>query len=803
MSPIRIFPKDTSCANTGIISKGNHGIPMVKMIRKDKDHLNLLCDVSELAALLAGSENIENFLQRTVELVARHMNADVCSIYLLDESSRELVLKATVGLHPEAVGKVRLKIGEGLVGMTLENCMTVNEGFATQHPKFKYFPEAGEDSFDSFLAVPVHRGDEKIGVLAVRHRVRDYFDEIDVLAMRAIASQLAGAVGNARMLIGNTGQAADRQLVNRLFEMSGPLNGQIASFGYAFAPAYVFDKSHGRLVSNEIDTDSEYSLADFNRAVRDTTNQLQMLQSRFAQRLAESASLIFTAHLMILKDVRFIREMEKRIQNGMPVPSAVKTVAGHYIDLFESSTYEHIKDKANDVKDLAGRILKNLEPSDHGAAMPIENRIVIAPELYPSDVLRLASEDIKGIVLVSGGVTSHVAIIARSLQIPMIIAHQPELLQLPDGTPTIMDAESGCIYIQPSEEVISQFRSQNQSLIDTQTLSQDMSPLTYTKDGVRIRLLANINLLSDLAPARDMKAEGIGLYRTEFPFLIRSAVLSEEEQLNIYKRLFDEMSGRDVTIRILDIGGDKLLAYSDGTADANPELGLRAMRFLFRHPDIFHQQLRAILRAAVEAKSPRIMFPMISSADDFLKARQAVYNCMADLERDNLLHHQKPLIGALIELPCVIEIIDSLAAEADFLSIGTNDFIQYMLAVDRANAKVADYYQPYHPAVVRSLAKIARAARYRNKEISVCGELAHDQKYIPFLLGIGIRALSVYPKFLPSVQKTISNLKISEAKFYAEQLLAKNSLKGAEEVMQRLTRTFGFNETGGRVEDDQ
>jgi phosphotransferase system enzyme I (PtsP) len=366
-----------------------------------------------------------------------------------------------------------------------------------------------------------------------------------------------------------------------------------------------------------------------------------------------------------------------------------------------------------------------------------------------------------------------------------------------------MDAESGSIYIQPSEEIIRQFRSQNQSLIDTQTLSQDMSPLTYTRDGIRIRLLANINLLSDLALARDLKAEGIGLYRTEFPFLIRSAVLSEEEQLNIYKRLFDEMSDRDVTIRVLDIGGDKLLAYSDGTPVANPELGLRAMRFLFRHSDIFHQQLRAILRAAVEARSPRIMFPMISSLDDFLKARQAVYNCMADLERDNLLHHQKPLIGALIELPCVVEIIEGLAAEADFLSIGTNDFIQYMLAVDRTNAKVADYYQPYHPAVVRSLAKIARAARHRNKEISVCGELAHDPKYIPYLLGIGVRALSVYPKFLPSVQKTIGNLKISEAKFYAEQLLTRNSLKGTGEIMQRLTKTFGFNEIGGRVEYDQ
>jgi len=764
---------------------------------KNHHHLNLLCDVSELAALLAGSESIESFLQATVEMVARHMNANVCSIYLLGEQSDELTLKATAGLNPEAIGRIRLKIGEGLVGTTLADLTPVKEGLASRHPRFKYFSEAREDSFDSFLAVPVQRGAEKIGVLVVQHQEQDYFDEIDVIAMRAIASQLAGAIGNARLLIGDTGQSIDidRQYATRFFDMLGPLKGQVASFGCAYAPATVFDKSHGLMVSAEIDPNSEYTLTDFLQAVRDTTDQLQELQSRFTQRLAESASLIFTAHLMILKDIRFISEMEKRIKNGMPAPAAVKTVARHYIDLFESSTYGHIKEKANDVQDLAGRLLKNLVHRVQDAPILIGNRIVIASTLFPSDVLRLASEDIAGIVLVSGGVTSHVAIIARSLQIPLMIAKQPELLQLPDGTPLIMDADSGSIYVQPSAKVVRQFRSQKQSLIDTQALSQDMSPVTYTRDGVRVRLLANINLLSDLSLARDLKAEGIGLYRTEFPFLIRSASPSEEEQFQVYKRLFDEMPGSDVTIRVLDIGGDKLLAHSDATAEANPELGLRAMRFLFRHHDIFYQQLRAILRASIEAKCPRIMFPMISSLDDYQKARQAVYNCMADLERDNLAYHQKPLIGVLIELPCVVEIIDALAAEADFLSIGTNDFIQYMLAADRTNENVAEYYQPYHPAVLRSLAKIVSSARYRNKEISVCGELAHDQRYIPFLLGIGIRALSVYPKSLPSVQKTICNLKLSDAKFYADQLLAENSIKGTGKVMQRLVANFFFNET--------
>ena len=760
------------------------------MNRKDPHHLNLLCDVSALAALLAGSENIENFLQRIVEMVVRHMKANVCSIYLLDEKSKELILKATVGLTPEAVGEVHLKIGQGLVGMALEKLKPVREGFAGRNPRLKNFNAAWENSFDSILAVPVHRGDEKIGVLVVQHQERDYFTEIDVMAMRAIASQLAGAVGNARLLMGHTGQVIDKQYANRLLETAGPLKGRVASYGDAFAPATVFNKSHGLLVTAGMETISEYTLTDFHRAVRKTTNQIQELQSRFEQRLAEGTSLIFTAHLMILKDKRFGSEMAKQIKNGIPVPVAVKTVAKHYINLFESSAYEHIKDKANDVKDLAGRILNNLDRWVQDARFLSEDRIVIAPELYPSDVLRLATEDIKGIILVSGGVTSHVAIIARSLQIPLIIVNRPELLDLPDGTPIIIDAKSASISIQPSEEVIRKFSFHKQNLLDTKTLSQDMSPVTHTRDGTRVHLLANINLLSDLSIATDLKAEGIGLYRTEFPFLIRSAVPSEEEQFHVYKRLFDEMPEKEVTIRVLDIGSDKPSAYSDTSAESNPALGLRALRFLFRHPDIFQQQLRAILRAAVEAEKPRIMFPMISSLDDFIKARQLVYNCMVELERQNLPHHRKPLIGALIELPCVIEIIDELAAEADFLSIGTNDFIQYLLGVDRNNEKMAEYYQPYHPAVVRSLAKIVSRARYQNTEISVCGELAHDPNYIPFLLGIGIRSLSVYPSFLPAVQKTISGIRLSDAKIYANRLLAENYLQGSAEVQLRFKKKF-------------
>lgn len=753
------------------------------MNNKDHDHLHLLCDIGELAALLSETKNIESFFKRTVELVTQHMKANICAIYLLDEKSNVLTLKTSVGLSPDNIGKTQLKIGEGPIGVALEKLEPVKVGRAGHLPGLETISAAGGDALDSLLAVPIRRVAEQIGVLVVQHQERDYFDDMDVMAMRAIASQLAGAIGNARLLI-SPDQIIGKESDNRIPEPTGLFKGLVASYGFAFAPVTVVDKRDDLFESGDITKNREYTLSDFHQAIKDTTGQLQELQSRFTQRLAESASLIFTAHLMILKDERFTCEMEKLINNGVPVAQAVITVAKHYVELFGSSKFEHIREKANDVKDLAGRLLRNLQYGLQETPSVGENRIVIATDLYPSDVLRLASEEVKGIVLISGGVTSHVAIIARSLQIPLIIVNHPELLQLSDGTPMIVDGESENIYIHPSEEVIRQFRSRNENLIDTQTLSKDMSQATCTKDGVRIRLLANVNLLEDLALARELKAEGIGLYRTEFPFLIRSVVPSEEEQFLVYKRLFDKMAGKEVTIRVLDIGSDKLSAYSDTTTEANPALGLRALRFLFRHREVFNQQLRAILRAAVGSQNPRIMFPLISSLDDFLKARQMVYDCLKELEHENLPHHHKPLTGALIELPCLVEIIDSLAAEADFLSIGTNDFIQYMLAVDRTNEKVAEYFQPFHPAVLKSLARIAKAANDRKKEISVCGEVAHDPEYIPFLLGIGIRTLSVYPKFLPYIQKEIQNLSLPDAESYAERLLDENSIAGTERVLQ-------------------
>ena len=759
------------------------------MIKESHQHLAMLCDIGELANLISRSKDIDSFLQQAVQLVACNLNADVGSIYLLDQANEELVLKATIGLNPQSVGRIRMKIGEGLVGWTLANMRPVCEGSASRNPHFKFFEASDEEHYHSFLSVPICRGAEKIGVLVVQHRDADYFDQADVLALRAIASQLAGTVANARLMMDL--RQPDRK-ATRSADMKELrfVKGEATVKGFALAPATTL-RSGDPLHLDVPDEAFGCGLKDFQRAMKETADQLRRLQDQLVRRLPESAALIFEAHHMILKDPRFAEKIKSEIAAGLPAPSAVRRVARYFIERFAESPNPYIKEKTHDIKDLVRRLLFNMRRETSGGQSPMDGRIVVASQIYPSDVLKLASESVAGIIMVSGGVTSHVAIIARSLQIPMIIAQRKELLRIPEGTEILMDAEIGTIYVEPAEAVRRQFQQRNQVRLQAAGRSAEMRSQTRTRDDVRVELLANINLLSELDLARELKAEGVGLYRSEFPYIVRSVFPSEEEQRRVYTQLFEQMAGKPVYVRTLDVGGDKVLPYLDIPQEANPELGLRSIRFSLRHRDVFDQQIRAILRAGVHAHQLGIMFPMISSIDEFEAARQAVRDALTALAAEKLDHYREPLIGAMIELPAVGQIIDELALKADFFSIGTNDFIQYMLAVDRTNQNVAEYYQPYHPSVLRALKNVVRGAVSGGKPISVCGEVAHHPEFIPFLVGIGIRRLSVDPQFLPLVQQTVSGLTIAEAEEYAGSLAAAATLSGVNDVRAAWQGRFG------------
>ncbi|HCY87588.1 MAG TPA: phosphoenolpyruvate--protein phosphotransferase [Desulfobacteraceae bacterium] len=749
------------------------------MNTREPDHLNLLCDLTELTAIITADADIETFLAGATGLVAKHLKAHVCSIYLFDGNTHDLILTATRGLNPDAVNQVRMKPDEGLVGQCYSTGRILREGNAQANPGFKYFAAAGEEPFNSFLCVPIRRGVEKVGVLVVQHREIDHFTFFDERALKTAATQLGGAIENARLIMALPGETHEQKEIDPGFPPF--VRGKSDRAGVAFGMIRPSRKNRKAVIHTPDTSGKTYTLEDFKTALEKTTKELKELQEKFAASLPESASLIFTAHFMMLRDKKFTGKMEEKIREGRPPVEVVQELATKYISFFSESPHAYLREKAVDVEDLSIRLLSNLKAARR-TETAARGSIVVAEDLYPSDILKLTADGIRGIILAGGGATSHVTILSRSLDIPLIIADDPVLLQLPETTRLLMDTGQGNIYINPDQKTLDLFTAKTEA--ETQTEIRTVLDKTLTRDGSRIRLLANINLLSEIRLAKELKAEGVGLYRTEFPFLIRPSFPSEDEQYLIYKKLFDQTEGGQVTtVRTLDVGGEKALSYAGSTKEANPVLGLRSIRFALKYREVFDTQVRAILRAAYGKKNVRLMFPLISSIDEFLEAKKVVADCANALQTEGIHHESDIDIGMMIELPSVLTTINEFAKLADFFAIGTNDFIQYMVGADRANKLVADHYLAHHPAVTRGIKTIADAARKARIDVSVCGEMAHDPIHIPFLIGAGITTLSVDPKFIPDVQQTIMDIRMADARIYADNLLAQSRISDAAKVL--------------------
>ena len=751
------------------------------------DHVKMLYDISELNNLFAESISIESFLQKIVQMVADHVNAEVCSIYMYNESDKELVLKATVGLKSDSINNVKLKLGEGLVGLSLLNRTPVCEKCGEENPNFKFYPGIDEELFKSFLAVPILRGNIRIGVMVVQRSEGKEFAEQDILALRATASQLASMIENIKYIM-----SPDQKLYESEeetdFEELKFIKGRTGSAGYAYSNVVIINKEQSTDFLLNLHTEAHYTVDDFDAALKTTEIQLENLQEKVEEKLEDAASLIFSAHLLMLKDTSFTGSMRKLIEEGEKPLKAILKIYNDYREIFRNSPSPLIQEKVQDVEDITKRIINNLAQKDE-AVKAYSDRIAVVKDILPSELLAMSAENIKGIILVSGGVTSHVSILARSLGIPLVIVDRPELLKLTSETKVLIDADLGNVYINPDGDIVDSFERKKKDRCKIYS-PELLSGPSLTNDGKRVLVMANLNLLSDLKNIREIDNDGIGLYRTEFPFIIRNNFPSEEEQFFIYGKLVREMGDKPVTFRTLDIGGDKILSYYQIDKEENPFLGMRSIRFSLSHRDIFKQQIRAILRAGFKYRI-KLMFPMISSIDEFLSSKELVSECITELAKEGFEHNSSPEIGIMVEIPSIVNIIEAMAEEADFFSIGTNDLIQYTLAVDRTNEKVADLYIPHHPAILKSLKRIADAGIKSGIDVSICGDMASDIRYIPFLIGIGIPILSVDSGYLPKVKSFISNLSFKEAENIANKMLSKNRISEIDEVIQSLdTRIY-------------
>ncbi len=738
----------------------------------------LIQNTGELNHIFSKSSDIETFLDNTVQTIAKFLSVPVCSIYLFDEEQNKIVLKGTHGLNKELIDVTALEYGEGLVGLTLKEMRPIRAAGASNQQHFQPVEGLNEEKYDSFLAVPITRGLHKIGVLVIQKRLKRNFSNRTIQTMEIVSSQLTSVMETAGYLLtfinGSDSSSVQQTEIKTILSIKG----KMASPGYAFGSVSIDHKRDIFSYLKKMSWKENHTLKDFDRAIDQTTAELEQLQLSVEERLEDSAAMIFMAHLLMLKDASYAGEIRKHIGNGISPSDAILHVAEELIRSFATSTSRVLQEKVDDIKDLTIQLLSHLSP-DLNEQQAHSDRIVISRELLPSDILVMASEGTKGIILVSGGATSHLAILCRSLQIPLLLTTDADILSISPDCEILLDTNHGVAYINPSDDQIKEYRPLIASNIAAPRL---INKQTTTSDGVEITLHANVNLITDISQAKSLNIGGIGLYRSEFPFMIRDSFPTEMEQFNIYKKVADHVSHKELTFRTLDIGGDKTLSYIEGVKEENPFLGLRAIRFSLKEKTLFVNQLKAVLRAAVHNEL-RIMFPMIQSVDEFLEAKMILKETIEELQSNGIICHPTPKVGIMVELPAAVTLIERFAKVCDFFSIGTNDLIQYLLGVDRTNAEVAPLYVGHHPAVLSAIARVAEVALANDCDLSVCGDMASSDRHIPFLIGCGVKKLSVDPVYMPRVQEVIGKIDSAKAKEFAQELLKCDTISECKAII--------------------
>ena len=755
------------------------------------------------------------YLDATVAMLAETFKADRAALYLYDEESNSIAMRAAFGFPMFGKAAVVVKLGEGLTGRALAERRPIYTEMASSMRGYVSHPNFPDGDVQTFLGIPLLRGRERIGVVALYRRTGHPFLAEEISAARLKVSAMADAIQNAgALLLAEHGAAAAAAMAARAGTIVPTeqiaFRGSAVSNGWAMGPVRVAKARPSLLPATPAAPGASPGAAPapepaplpaavrtLDEAVRIVEERLRVLAADLDKRIPEAASMILDADVMMLHDENFAGRIAKLVSDeGVPLADAIARVASDFIALFEASDTEYLREKARDVEDLALRLLEAATDADPWKADETRAAsIVVAEKMLPSDVLRVARDRAAGIVLCAGGATAHVSLLVRSLRIPTLIVKTRDPLRLPDGERAILDCANETLYVHPDEALERRFRNRARDEAADFRLARPASDHTATRDGETIRLEANINLLADLDAAVEAHAAGVGLYRTEFPYLMRPSLPSENDQLAIYRRVLERMPGRPVTFRTLDAGGDKGVPYLYREKEENPALGLRSIRLSLKFPDVFDQQLRAILRAMQEAgrDDVSIMFPMISSIEEFRAARERVETCLAALHTelgDRPIHD--PWIGTMIEVPAAIGIADALAEECDFFSIGTNDLIQYTLAVDRTNAAVASNYVPHHPAVLKAIRVAAGAAARHGIPCSVCGEMGRDPRYLPFFVGLGVRTFSLEPAQIPKCQELVARLTVPQCREYASRLLAQQTVAGIETVIDDFQRaTWG------------
>jgi phosphotransferase system, enzyme I, PtsP len=702
------------------------------------------------------ARSLHDALALIVHGVKNALPVDACAVYLTDIENDQFALMASDGLDATSMGQLRMG-PKSLVGLVAERRELVVLTNAPAHPRYDVSLEGGE-RYGSFIGMPLIHYQRVLGVLAAWKRMHRQFDKDEVTFFVTLAAQLARAVHQA--------EAVDE--VNRM--LSGEvqedafIQGIQAARGLAIGTVAMLDPLANlkSIPDREVrDIDAEETV--FRTAVADVQRELSETIERLAPGLSKDVRALFDVYIMLLGDDVLVSQTVERIRSGNWALGAWRHAIAEYAHAFEQMEDFYLRARADDIREIGQRVLIRLQAKIPKPRQFPERCILMGETLGIAEIAAVPPGQLAGIVCMRGSALSHTAILARALGIPAVVS----LASLPsghlDGTEMAVDGDEGRIYVRPSRRVLEAFRHRinaEKALCERLIALRDLP--AETPDGVRLPLYANIGLVSDIAAAQESGAEGVGLYRTEYPFLLREAFPVEGEQYQIYRELLETFAEKPVTLRTLDVGGDKLLPYFSVPED-NPFLGCRGIRFSLDHPEIFLIQLRAMLRANAGLNNLQVLFPMISTVGEVDEALGLLARAHRELVEEGHASTE-PRVGVMIEVPSAVYIAAALAKRVDFLSVGTNDLTQYLLAVDRNNAQVTTPYDGMHPAVLTAIDHVVKLAHIQQKPVSVCGEMAGDPAGALLLLGMGVDALSMSPASLSRIKLVIRTFTLHQAR---------------------------------------
>jgi phosphotransferase system, enzyme I, PtsP len=734
----------------------------------------MLKRLRQIVQKVNAAQNLEEALQMMVVEVRLAVMTQAASIFLIDNHHAEYVLIATEGLNPKMVGNIRVGLDESLVGLVGRREEPINLEDAVSHPDFYYHPEVGEEKYAAFLGVPIIHHRRLLGVLTIQQEEKRRYDDSEEAFLVTIAAQLASVIAHADA-------SGELRRLPAFGELEPSEFAEAALTGIPSVPGVgigqvvvVYPPADLAAVPDKEVEDVDAEIEYFNQALSAAREEIRLLSTRLSDRLPPEEYALFEVYLRILDDESLGREVRDEINNHYWAQAALRRVIRRHVQAYASMEDEYLRERATDLQDLGLRVLAHLQLRDAQTITYPENTILVGEEVSAAALAEVPEGQLAGVVSLRGSSNSHVAILARALRVPTVMGARGTALSELASKDAIVDGYFGQVFVEPEPSLLEEFQTFAK---EEDELDQSLEALRdedgVTPDGYRISLRVNTGLAADAGLSLSVGAEGVGLFRTEVPFMQRDSFPVEDEQRILYRQLLKAFSPRPVTMRTLDIGGDKSLPYFP-VEEVNPFLGWRGIRLTLDHPEFFLVQVRAMLKANHGLDNLRIMLPMVTSLGEVDEALNLIRQAHAELCEEEMVVAM-PQVGVMIEVPAAVYQARDIAKKVDFLSVGSNDLTQYMLAVDRNNARVAPLYDSLHPAVLRALIQTVEGGHSEGKRVGICGEMASDPVAVVLLLAMGFDILSMNASSLLRMKWVVRNFSMAYARKLLGEVLEMNN----------------------------